>query len=72
MFFYHLWSYQFIRSYQRKLDQGLYEAADDLGANPKFETFLKSHSIYLFTGILSGMTMVLLPAATTPVNSLNI
>lgn len=47
-----------------KIDPRLYEAADDLGAS-KFETFLKVTLPLSITGILSGMTMVLLPAATT-------
>lgn len=47
-----------------KIDPKLYEAADDLGAS-KFETFLKVTLPLSITGILSGVTMVLLPAATT-------
>lgn len=47
-----------------KIDPKLYEAADDLGAN-KFQTFLKVTLPLSITGVLSGITMVLLPAATT-------
>ena len=45
-------------------DPKIYEAADDLGAN-KFQTFLKVTLPLSITGVLSGITMVLLPAATT-------
>ena len=47
-----------------KIDPRLYEAAHDLGAN-KFETFIKVTLPLSITGVLSGITMVLLPAATT-------
>lgn len=47
-----------------KIDPKLYEAADDLGAS-KVETFFKVTLPLSISGILSGITMVLLPAATT-------
>ena len=47
-----------------KIDPKLYEASDDLGAN-RFQTFLKVTLPLSITGVLSGITMVLLPAATT-------
>lgn len=47
-----------------KIDPKLYEAAHDLGAN-RFETFMRVTLPLSITGVLSGITMVLLPAATT-------
>ncbi|MGI6360649.1 MAG: ABC transporter permease [Acholeplasmatales bacterium] len=47
-----------------KIDPLLYEASADLGAN-NFKTFLKVTLPLSVGGILSGVTMVLLPAATT-------
>lgn len=46
-----------------KLDKSLLEAASDLGAN-KFEVFLKVTLPLSVPGIISGMTMVLLPSMT--------
>lgn len=47
-----------------KIDPKLYEAAHDLGAN-RFETFIRVTLPLSISGVLSGITMVLLPAATT-------
>lgn len=47
-----------------KIDPLLYEASADLGAS-NFKTFLKVTLPLSMGGILSGITMVLLPAATT-------
>ncbi len=47
-----------------KIDPLLYEASADLGAS-NFKTFLKVTLPLSVGGILSGITMVLLPAATT-------
>ncbi|NLN50385.1 MAG: ABC transporter permease [Acholeplasmataceae bacterium] len=47
-----------------KISPRLYEAATDLGAN-NFKTFLKVTLPLSLGGVLSGVTMVLLPAATT-------
>ena len=47
-----------------KIDPKLYEASQDLGAN-HVKTFLKVTLPLSVGGILSGVTMVLLPAATT-------
>jgi len=48
----------------RKLDPSLLEAASDLGANP-FQTFLKVIFPLSLPGVLSGITMVFMPAVTT-------
>lgn len=48
----------------RKLDPSLLEAAGDLGANP-FKTFLKVIFPLSLPGVLSGITMVFMPAVTT-------
>ncbi len=47
-----------------KINPRLYEASADLGAN-SFKTFLKVTLPLSIGGVLSGSTMVLLPAATT-------
>lgn len=47
-----------------KIDPLLYEASADLGGN-SFKTFMKVTLPLSIGGILSGVTMVLLPAATT-------
>lgn len=47
----------------QKLDKSLLEAASDLGAN-RFEVFLKVTLPLSVPGIISGMTMVLLPSMT--------
>lgn len=47
-----------------KINPRLYEASADLGAN-SFKTFLKVTLPLSLGGVLSGSTMVLLPAATT-------
>jgi spermidine/putrescine transport system permease protein len=47
-----------------KIDESLYDAAFDLGAS-KFETFLRVTFPLSVPGILSGITLVLLPSATT-------
>lgn len=53
-----------IYSVLTKINKRLYEAAADLGAN-NFKTFLKVTLPLSIGGVLSGSTMVLLPAATT-------
>ncbi len=47
-----------------KIDNSLFESASDLGAN-KLQTMLKVIIPLSFSGILSGIMMVFLPAATT-------
>jgi spermidine/putrescine transport system permease protein len=47
-----------------KIDDSLYDAAFDLGAS-NFETFLRVTFPLSVPGILSGITLVLLPSATT-------
>ena len=47
-----------------KMDKGLFEAASDLGAT-KFQTIVKVVIPLSVSGILSGITMVFLPIATT-------
>ncbi|MBE0701480.1 MAG: ABC transporter permease subunit, partial [Acholeplasmataceae bacterium] len=47
-----------------KLDPSLYESAADLGAN-KIQTIIRVIIPLSLTGILSGIMMVFLPAATT-------
>ncbi len=47
-----------------KIDPSLYEASKDLGANP-IKTFFKVTIPLSMPGIISGITMVFLPAATT-------
>ncbi len=47
-----------------KIDPLLYEASADLGSN-SFKTFIKVTLPLSIGGVLSGITMVLLPAATT-------
>lgn len=46
-----------------KLDRSLIEASNDLGI-PKWKTFLKVTFPLSLSGVISGMTMVFLPAAT--------
>lgn len=53
-----------IYSILAKMDNSLVEAAQDLGADKK-ETFLKVIFPLSLAGVLSGVTMVFLPAATT-------
>jgi len=53
-----------IYSVLTRINPRLYEAAADLGAN-SFKTFLKVTLPLSIGGVLSGTTMVLLPAATT-------
>jgi spermidine/putrescine transport system permease protein len=48
----------------RKMDKSLLEAAGDLGANP-FETFRRVVIPLSLPGIISGITMVFMPAVTT-------
>ncbi|MPN43863.1 Putrescine transport system permease protein PotH [bioreactor metagenome] len=48
----------------RKLDPSLLEAAEDLGANP-LKTFMKVIFPLSLPGVLSGITMVFMPAVTT-------
>ena len=47
-----------------KIDQGLIEAATDLGAS-RFKAFLKVTFPLSISGVMSGILMVFLPAATT-------
>lgn len=47
-----------------KIDKSLYEASSDLGAN-KFKTFYKVVLPLSMSGVMSGIMMVFLPAATT-------
>lgn len=47
-----------------KMDENLFQSAADLGAN-KFQTIIKVVIPLSLTGILSGIMMVFLPAATT-------
>ena len=53
-----------IYSVLRKRDQSLVEAAQDLGANPR-HVFLKLTLPLSIPGVISGITMVFMPAATT-------
>ncbi len=48
----------------RKMDKSLLEAAGDLGANP-FETFRRVIVPLSLPGVISGITMVFMPAVTT-------
>lgn len=48
----------------RKIDRSLIEAAEDLGATP-FITFLKVIFPLSLSGVMSGVTMVFMPAVTT-------
>ncbi len=48
----------------RKMDRSLLEAAGDLGANP-FETFRRVVLPLSVPGVVSGITMVFMPAVTT-------
>lgn len=48
----------------RKIDPTLIEAAEDLGATP-FRTFIKVIFPMSVSGVLSGITMVFMPAVTT-------
>ena len=53
-----------IYSVLRKRDQSLIEAAQDLGANPR-HVFLRLTLPLSIPGVISGVTMVFMPAATT-------
>ena len=53
-----------IYSILKKRDQSLIEAAQDLGANPR-QVFLRLTLPLSIPGVISGITMVFMPAATT-------
>lgn len=48
----------------KKLDAGIIEAAEDLGANP-FQVIMKVIVPQSVPGVISGITMVFIPAVTT-------
>jgi len=53
-----------VYSVLRKMDQSLIEAAQDLGANPR-QVFLKLTLPLSIPGVVSGITMVFMPACST-------
>jgi len=53
-----------IYSVLSKIDKGVVEAAGDLGANP-FQVFIKVILPLSLPGVISGITMVFMPAMTT-------